>query len=188
MAYFEQMKGRGTRTISATDFNAVTPDAPAKTHFVIVDAVGVCENDKTDTRPLERKKSIPFDKLIHLVALGGRDEDTLTSVAGSLAALDREIDDRDRQEIKNVAGGKSLKELINRLLDATDPDRQIEKAQEIFKTEAPTAEQLKKATAELVKVACTPFDNPTLRNAIIDITNRLIIVWTYSPQYVNIEA
>ncbi len=172
LVYFEQMKGRGTRTISATDFNAVTPDAPAKTHFVIVDAVGVCENDKTDTRPLERKKSIPFDKLIHLVALGSRDEDTLTSVAGRLAALDREIDDNDRQEIKNIAGGKSLKELINRLLDATDPDKQIEKAQEIFKTEAPTGEQVKKATEELVKVACTPFDNPTLRNTIIDIKQR----------------
>ena len=53
--YFEQAKGAGTRTISETDFRAVTPDAKNKTHFVIVDAVGVCENDKTDSRPLERK-------------------------------------------------------------------------------------------------------------------------------------
>ena len=50
--YFEQMKGRGTRTISSTDLRAVTPDAENKTHFVIVDAVGVCESDKTDSRPL----------------------------------------------------------------------------------------------------------------------------------------
>ena len=55
--YFEQMKGRGTRVISPTDLNAVTPDVSCKTHFVIVDAVGVCENDKTDSRPLERKKN-----------------------------------------------------------------------------------------------------------------------------------
>ena len=130
------------------------------------------ENDKTDSKPLERKKSIPFDNLIHSVALGSRDEDTLTSVAGRLAALDREIDDKDRQEIKNVAGGKSLKASINRLLDATNPDKQIEKAQGMFKTEAPTQEQMKKATEELVKVACTPFDNPILRNAIIDIKQR----------------
>jgi len=41
--YFEQMKGRGTRVIKSDDFNAVTPDAKDKTHFVIVDAVGVCE-------------------------------------------------------------------------------------------------------------------------------------------------
>ena len=68
--YFEQMKGRGTRTISATDLKAVTPDGQHKTHFVIVDAVGVCESDKTDSRPLERKKSVPFDKLLISVGPG----------------------------------------------------------------------------------------------------------------------
>ena len=53
---FEQMKGRGARVISPTDLNVVTPDVHHKTHFVIVDAVGMCENDKTDSRPLERKR------------------------------------------------------------------------------------------------------------------------------------
>ena len=41
--YFEQMKGRGVRVINPTDFQAVTPDAKAKTHFVLVDCVGVTE-------------------------------------------------------------------------------------------------------------------------------------------------
>jgi type I restriction enzyme R subunit len=91
--YFEQMKGRGTRVIEPTDFKAVTPDAEHKTHFVIVDAVGVCETDKTDSRPLERKKSVPFDKLVHCIALGIRDNDTITSLAGRLARLDREIEE-----------------------------------------------------------------------------------------------
>ncbi len=39
------MKGRGARTIPTADFQAVTPDAKAKTRFVIVDAVGVTEHD-----------------------------------------------------------------------------------------------------------------------------------------------
>ena len=68
--YFEQMKGRGTRVLSATDLQAVSgAEARAKTHFVIVDAVGVCESDKTDSRPLDRK---PTDarKLLLGVALG----------------------------------------------------------------------------------------------------------------------
>ena len=95
--YFEQMKGRGTRTISSTDLQAVTPDAHNKTHFVIVDAVGVCENDKTDSRPLERNRSLPFDKLLESVMLGNRDPDTLTSLAGRLAQLDREIGDDGRK-------------------------------------------------------------------------------------------
>ena len=54
--YFEQMKGRGTRVLSPTDLQAVSgADARAKTHFIIVDAVGVCESDKTDSRPLGEK-------------------------------------------------------------------------------------------------------------------------------------
>jgi type I restriction enzyme R subunit len=38
---FGQMKGRGVRVIPDADFRAVTPDARSKTHFVVVDAVGV---------------------------------------------------------------------------------------------------------------------------------------------------
>jgi len=172
LVYFEQMKGRGTRTISATDFNTVTPDAPAKTHFVIVDAVGVCENDKTDSRPLERKKNVSFEKLILSVALGNRDEDNLTSLAGRLARLDREADDGDKQEISDAAGGKSLKALVNELLDATDPDKQEQKAKDLFNTEEPTDEQLKQAVDELAKSACIPFDNHNLRNTLISIKQK----------------
>jgi type I restriction enzyme R subunit len=170
--YFEQMKGRGTRTVSSTDLNAVTPDSIHKTHFVIIDAVGVCESDKTDSRPLERKRSVPFDKLVMSVALGARDEDSLTSLAGRLARLDMEIEDKERMEIEAVAGGKSLKQIINAVFDAVDPDKQLEKAKEIFKTESPTAEQVKKASEELVKDACVPFDDPRFRNTVIDVKKR----------------
>lgn len=170
--YFEQMKGRGTRTISPTDFNAVTPDATHKTRFIIVDAVGVCENDKTDSRPLERKRSVPFEKLILSVALGSRDEDTLTSLAGRLAAMDKEIDAMDKKEIENAAGGKTLKQLVNSLLDAVDADKKLEKAKELSHTETPTPEQVRSASRELLKAACTPFDNPGLRNTILEIKKR----------------
>ena len=50
--YFEQMKGRGVRTINIDDLRAVTGDATAKNHFIIVDAVGVCDSVKTDSQPL----------------------------------------------------------------------------------------------------------------------------------------
>jgi type I restriction enzyme R subunit len=69
-SFFEQMKGRGVRIINETDLQAVTPDARAKTHFVIVDAVGVCEEDKTDSRPLEKKPTFSLEKLLQAVALG----------------------------------------------------------------------------------------------------------------------
>jgi type I restriction enzyme R subunit len=170
--YFEQMKGRGTRTLSSTDLMSVTPDAVHKSGFVIVDAVGVCESDKTDSRPLERKRSVPFDKLVTSVALGVRDEDTLTSLAGRLARLDKEIDDEEREEIVSAAGGESLSHVVNGLLDAVDPDKQMEKAKDLFKTDSPTAEQMKKAHEELTKTACALFDDPKFRNTIIDVKKR----------------
>ena len=86
-SFFEQMKGRGVRVISDTDFQAVTPDAKAKTHFVIVDAVGVCERDKTDSRPLEQKPSVPLEKLMEHIAIGAREPELLSSLAGRLIRL-----------------------------------------------------------------------------------------------------
>lgn len=170
--YFEQMKGRGTRIIPSTDFNAVTPDSKKKTHFVIVDAVGVCERDKTDSRPLERKPSVPFDRLVQSVAVGVRDEDTLLSLAGRLARLDREIEEKDRQEIEKASGGEPIAEITNRLMDAVDPDKQIESAKKMFETGEPTDEQLHKAADKLVEKACAPFDNPDFRNTLIEVKQR----------------
>jgi hypothetical protein len=65
--YFEQMKGRGARTIAPADFQSVTPDASAKTRFVIVDAVGVTEHDFVDP-PLNRDKAITLKKLLDKAA------------------------------------------------------------------------------------------------------------------------
>jgi type I restriction enzyme R subunit len=170
--YFEQMIGRGTRTISPTDLTAVTADARNKTHFVVIDAVGVCESVKVDARPLERKRSVPFDGLLESVALGTRDDNTLSSLAGRLAMLDREIDEKDRGEIEAVAGNVTLKHIINGLLDAIDADKQQEKARELFNTNSPTEEQLNEASEVLKVEACTPFDNPRLRSTLIGIKRR----------------
>lgn len=167
--YFEQMKGRGTRTISTTDLMAVSPDTPHKTHFVIVDAVGVCETDKSDSRPLERKRSVPFDKLLMSVALGNREEDALVSLAGRLAQLDREIAEKDQQAIASVAGGKTLKEIAHALLDACDPDVCAAKAQEMFATPEPSEAQIQEAAAKLANEACAPLGDPKVRNKILDI-------------------
>jgi len=94
--FFEQMKGRGVRVCNPNDLQAVTPDATVKDHFVIVDCVGVCEQDKTDSAPMDAKKSVPFDKLLQAVALGNVQPGVLSSVAARLARLDRELTDPDR--------------------------------------------------------------------------------------------
>ena len=89
--FFEQMKGRGVRVISDTDFQAVTPDAKSKTHFVLVDCVGVCEQELSDARPLERKPSVSLEKLLQAVAFGSTDPEILSSLASRLVRLDRKL-------------------------------------------------------------------------------------------------
>jgi type I restriction enzyme R subunit len=181
-AYFEQMKGRGARTILPADMNAVTSDAAQqtaaqrtaaqrtaayKTHFVIVDAVGVCEHDDTDSRPLERKHGVPFDRLVQDVARGAHDADTLTSLAGRLARLDRRLGPDERERVEAAAGGRTLRQLIHSLLDAVDPDTQVARAIEIYGAEPPTPEQIQRAIRGLVTAACAPFDDSRLREALV---------------------
>ncbi|MFZ2167217.1 MAG: DEAD/DEAH box helicase family protein, partial [Propionibacteriaceae bacterium] len=96
--YFEQMKGRGARTISAADFKAVTPDADTKTRFVIVDAVGVTEHDFVEP-PLNRDKSVTHKKLLDKAATLTLTEDETATLASRLAKLELELTDAERKEL-----------------------------------------------------------------------------------------
>lgn len=171
--YFEQMKGRGTRTIDPDALASVTPDAGGKTRFVLVDAVGVTESDKTDSRPMESKPSVAFDKLLLGIAMGARDEATLTTVASRLARLDRMLSLADREEIAKVSGGHSVKQIAADLIKATDPDEIKAKAFEIAGRDGspqpsagePSDEQLKAAAEALANEAAKPLaSNPALRD------------------------
>lgn len=170
--YFEQMIGRGTRTIRETDLRTVTPDARYKDHFVILDAVGVMETAKIDSRPLERKPSVSFNKLLNSVAIGNRDKDTLTTLANRLARFNRTTDEKQEEEISRVNGGVSLKTVVNKLLDAIDPDIIEERAKQISGNDVISEVEIKKAEEELAEDACKPFDNPDFRNTILDIKQR----------------
>src|SRR5205809_198859 len=83
--FFEQMKGRGVRVIEPSDFQGVTPDAKTKTHFVLVDCVGVCEEELQDSAPLERRRTESFEKLLQHVSFGNIEPDVLSSLASRLA-------------------------------------------------------------------------------------------------------
>jgi type I restriction enzyme R subunit len=136
---FEQMLGRGTRVVKPTELQAVTPDAREKTRFVIVDAVGVVEQEHVETGTLERKRSVPFKQLLEAVAVGQRDADTLSSLAGRLARLEARLTDAERVDVAALAGGQTLRDLANALLDAIDPDLAVGQPgqpQEIAPTDA----------------------------------------------------
>ncbi|RKY35916.1 MAG: restriction endonuclease subunit R, partial [Candidatus Omnitrophota bacterium] len=154
--YFEQMKGRGTRTLGGDDLKKVTPSAKAnKTHFIIVDAVGVTKSLKTDSRPLEREPTVPLKDLLGAVLMGAQDENTFLSLANRIARMDRQITPAQQNKIKELSGGIPLGVVVNRLLDAHNPDKIEEKVKEIFKEDTDTApdEKRKKVQGELAKHA-----------------------------------
>lgn len=168
--YFEQMVGRGTRVIDQTELQAVTADAKSKTHFILVDAVGVTESDKgEETRSLERKPTVSFEKLLTQVAQGARDVDTLSTLANRLARLDRQLDEKGHRQIKKVSGGKDLGQLTNGILDSLDPDVQDEYARNELQVTEPSKDDLEKAREDLIQKACEPFNNPELRHVLVDL-------------------
>ena len=173
--YYEQMKGRGVRTVPDADLRAVTPDAKTKTRFILIDAVGVSETKKNASQPLERKKSVSFEALMEQIAMGRRDEDALSSLAARLAALDRKLSDEDRARIADTTDGKAPRDLANDLLDAVDVDKQ-QAAIEARHGPAPTPEQERAVIDELTDTACRPFDNPDARNLLKDIKQKTDIV------------
>lgn len=171
--FFEQMKGRGVRIINENDLKGVTPDARAKDHFIIVDAVGVCEQDKTDSKPLERKRTIPFEKLLKSISFGNTSPDVISSVAGRLARLNRKISREDADAVAELNNGRGLGVLVSDMVTALDPDVQADRARVNHPgTADPTPEQMEEAAAELIKEAVNPLCNPDLRNLILEIKKK----------------
>ena len=135
--YFEQMKGRGTRTLDHDELKKVSPSATsAKTHYVIVDAVGVTKSLKTSSQPLVTKPSMSLRDLATSVMMGMRDENFVSSLAGRLARLDKQLDEKEQNRIKEKAGGIYLKDIVRSLLDAIDPDKVQTKVHEIERSPA----------------------------------------------------
>ena len=153
--YFEQMKGRGTRTLDYDQLKRVTPSVTGnKTHFVIVDAVGVTRSLKTDSRPLERKPSVSLKDLLYSVMMGANDEDTITSLANRLARLNTQLGPEEQEQIRAQAKGKNLSRIIHGLLNAMNEDTIRDRAREQFSLapdQEPTAPQLDEARQALVR-------------------------------------
>ena len=185
--YYEQMKGRGTRIITLDDLRKVTPTAKhTKDHFVIVDAVGVTKSIKSDSRPLEKKPGVPLKDLLGAIAVGNRDEDLFSSLANRLSRLEKQVTEQEKQQFSEKAEGKSLKQVVNELLQAYNPDVLDDlkaKVETEMAGESPMAkeEAFNKLHDELKEKAAEVFHSSDLREYIenvrraheqtIDITN-----------------
>ncbi len=185
--YFEQMKGRGTRIITLDDLRKVTPTAKyTKDHFVIVDAVGVTKSIKSDSRPLEKKPGVPLKDLLGAIAVGNRDEELFSSLANRLTRLEKQVTEQEKQQFSEKAEGKTLKQVVNELLQAYNPDVLEDlkaKVETEMAGESPMAKEdaFNKLHDELKEKAANVFHSSDLREYIdnvrraheqtIDITN-----------------
>jgi len=171
-AYFEQMKGRGCRIISSDALQAVTPDAPGgvKTHFVIVDAVGVTESEKSLSKPLDRQPSVSLEKLLNTIAAGAVSDDIVSTLASRLARIDRELDEERIGEIAAAAGGVAPGTLAAALLTSIDTDANAARAAAQFnlpKGQEASDQQIEQVEQAAMAAALKPFLNPQLRNTIL---------------------
>lgn len=169
--YFEQMKGRGTRTLDYENLRNVTPSVTGrKTGFVIVDAVGVTKSLKTDSRPLERKPNIALKDLMMSVVMGARDDDTLTTLAGRIIKLDKVLTPREKEKAQTLCG-KPLIDVARNLLDAFDEDVIFQKTVDQFSLlegVEHTEEQTLEVQEDLADKAAEPFYSPELRKFLED--------------------
>jgi type I restriction enzyme R subunit len=163
------MKGRGVRVIQPSDFQLVTPDADAKDRFVIVDAVGVTETDLVETDPLDRKPTVGLDKLMRQISFGVRTPDVVSSVASRIARLDRRLTPDQRAELEGLAG-MSLRDLSRGMVEAVDPDHQLEAARETSGEEDPGVDAITAAASTLVEAAVAPLAHiPDLRQRLVEL-------------------
>ena len=92
--YFEQMKGRGTRMIEADDLKKVTPSASRQDTLRHRRRGGRHEVAEDREPAAHHQAHVPLKDLATGVMMGVRDEDTVSSLAGRLARLDKELDER----------------------------------------------------------------------------------------------
>jgi type I restriction enzyme, R subunit len=172
--YYEQMKGRGVRSLDADGLQRVSASADgAKTRFVLIDAVGVEKSCKTESRPLEKKPGVPLKDLLQGVAMGHRDDDTVLSLANRLVRLNTLLDTKAQARIEKAAGGAPLRELGRALIHALDPDAIAQAALAEAQAKGITRNEdsllpgeLQAARDTRVAAACAAFDQPALRDAI----------------------
>lgn len=102
------------------------------------------------------------------VALGAKDEDTLTSLANRLVRLNSQMTPRERKEFDENVGTPAGK-LAESLLNAFDEEVIKQTAINTFKTAEPDEEQLNEAQKALINDAVKPFYDPDTRDFIENI-------------------
>ncbi|NDJ27620.1 restriction endonuclease subunit R [Campylobacter sp. MIT 12-8780] len=123
-AYYEQMLGRGARSISDEDLQEVTPNADSKTHFYVVDAIGVTESEKHHTRVLEQKHYMSFKELLNELKQPNPAKEILTSLASRLIRITNKLDETDMEILQSFIPEPSFDINSNDEVENKNDDKQ----------------------------------------------------------------
>ncbi len=174
--YFQQMIGRGTRSLSKEKLLDVTPSAKLnKERFYIVDAVGVFKSVKVDYPVIDKKPAISLKDLMKMAVLQP-DEETLTSLSARLTRIDKQISDTDREKFKEITGGKSITDAAVNLANAYDPDfidKEVRKKFNLPEQTEPTEDQIHAIMQPCIQAAIKPFDDPKLREFVETVRQKI---------------
>jgi type I restriction enzyme R subunit len=137
---------------------------------VIVDAVGVCKQIKSERGPIDRQPTKSLKQVLDFIKAGGTDADAASALAGKLARLAADMTDAQRDEVRKHTDGQRMDDLVGTLVSAVD-DAHIEaQAHELNRGAAElTEKQLEAAEQALIRDAVKPFYNPHLRDLLLQI-------------------
>jgi len=123
VAEYAQLLARGTRPISAAALRAISPGAIAKTHFVVIDAVGASRHQPRKrvnvTDPPGAGGTLALSHLLDLAAQGSLRPDDHAELGLRLARLVPLVTDDDAAAIRSLADAR-LEDLVHRLVEASD--------------------------------------------------------------------
>lgn len=118
---YEQMKGRGVRTIGDDVLRNVTPNAFSKDLFFLVDAVGVTEGEHTIPQPQGGQPPVPsLEKLLEMIVHGDVSDDNLWLLSQRISRINARYEDKERDKFCALAG-ISMEKLALRIAQAVLP-------------------------------------------------------------------
>lgn len=170
--YYEQMIGRGTRTLTKDELQLVSPSATDdKDHFVIIDAVGVTTSAKTETCQIEHKPGISLKELMESIARGDHSEEILSSTANRLIRLSRKMTRREHEAFSHLVGC-AISTQIARMLDAYNQDETYEENMPLAADRddgEPDDDDVHAEPQNPIELAAAPFHDAAVRAMILDI-------------------
>ena len=121
---YQQMRGRGVRSLKDDELLAVTPNAKGgKQLFFLVDAVGVTTSEKhlPKRREGDGPEKVPsLAELLELLAHGNLGDDNLRLAASRLSRLNARTDESQHLRFASLTDGRSMKDLADDLFDALE--------------------------------------------------------------------